>query len=37
MADWEAWKKDLADAALKARKNSYAPYSHWTVGAALLD
>ena len=37
MADWEARKKDLADAALKARKNSYAPYSHWTVGAALLD
>ena len=26
----------LAQAALRARDNAYAPYSRWTVGAALL-
>jgi len=29
-------KKQLAEAALAARKCAYAPYSHYTVGAALL-
>lgn len=27
---------ELAEAALKARENAYAPYSHFAVGAALL-
>ena len=26
----------VVSAALKARKQAYAPYSHWTVGAALF-
>ncbi len=30
--DWEALKK----AAIKARENAYAPYSHFRVGAAIL-
>ena len=29
-------ERSLALAALRARANAYAPYSHWTVGAALL-
>jgi cytidine deaminase len=29
-------EKELVALALKARKNSYCPYSHWAVGAALL-
>ena len=29
-------ERTLALAALRARANAYAPYSHWTVGAALL-
>ncbi len=29
-------KKELIRAALKARENSYAPYSHYQVGAAVL-
>ena len=29
-------ERSLALAALQARANAYAPYSHWTVGAALL-
>ena len=37
MKDWERYAPELARAALKARENSYAPYSRWTVGAALLD
>ena len=28
--------KKLVTLALEARKRAYAPYSHWTVGAALL-
>ncbi len=28
--------KQLVELAFEARKHSYAPYSHWTVGAALL-
>ncbi len=32
----EIIKKNLAEAALSARANAYAPYSHYTVGAALL-
>lgn len=30
------WKKELIEAALKASKAAYAPYSHYHVGAALL-
>lgn len=29
-------KKELVRLALEARQMAYAPYSHWTVGAALL-
>ena len=29
-------KKQLVEAALKAKKNAYAPYSHFPVGSALL-
>lgn len=29
-------EETLVSAALKARKQAYAPYSHWTVGAALF-
>lgn len=29
-------KEELVRAALEARKTAYAPYSHYTVGAALL-
>ncbi len=28
--------RNLCETAEKMRQNSYAPYSHWTVGAALL-
>ena len=28
---------DLIDAAIRAAKNSYSPYSHFSVGAALLS
>jgi cytidine deaminase len=30
-------KKELIEAALAARKNAFAPYSHFFVGAALAD
>ncbi len=30
-------KKELAEAALEARRRAYEPYSHFYVGAALLD
>ena len=33
---WEEQKRTLAQLALQARENAYAPYSHWAVGAALL-
>ena len=29
-------EQELVRRALEARKKAYAPYSHWTVGAALL-
>ena len=29
-------KSELVKLALKAREMAYTPYSHWTVGAALL-
>ena len=29
-------ENELVSWALEARKSAYAPYSHWTVGAALL-
>jgi cytidine deaminase len=29
-------EKELINRALEARKQSYCPYSHWAVGAALL-
>ena len=32
----EAKAKELASQALKARENSYCPYSDFAVGAALL-
>jgi len=32
----ETMLQDLIQAALKARETAYAPYSHYTVGAALL-
>lgn len=31
----ENWKKELCRAAIKSRENSYCPYSHFAVGAAL--
>ena len=30
-------EKQLCQAALKARDNAYCPYSHYQVGAAVLD
>ncbi len=33
----QAQKKALVDAAIKAAEKAYAPYSHFRVGAALLD
>lgn len=32
----DSLKRKLAEAALDARSTAYAPYSHYTVGAALL-
>ncbi len=32
----EELKKELAAAAMEARKNAYVPYSHFSVGAAVL-
>lgn len=32
----EGWKKDLLEKAIQARNNTYSPYSHYAVGAAVL-